>query len=78
MRRASEMGWIGDIFQIGLRGVGSARSEEFDDAKAYGARLISAYEMYDIGIDAVLDQIPDGGPYSVKFCEIIAIFKSLG
>ena len=63
IRRASEMDWIGDIVQIGLRGVGSARSEEVEAARAYGARLISAYEMHDIGIDAVLDQIAGNGPY---------------
>ena len=32
-------------------------------ARADGAQLISAYEMHPIGIDAVLDRIPDGGPY---------------
>ncbi len=63
IRRASEMDWIGDIIQIGLRGVGSARQQEVDDATAYGAQLITAYEMHEIGIDAVLDRIPDGGPY---------------
>jgi len=63
IRRASEMDWIGDIVQIGLRGVGSARSEDVDAARSYGAKLISAYEMHDIGIAAVLDQIPDGGPF---------------
>ena len=63
MRRASEMDWIGDMFQIGLRGVGSARSEEVEDARAYGAHLISAYEMHEVGIDAVLDRIPAGGPF---------------
>ncbi len=63
MRRASEMDWIDSIVQIGLRGVGSARSEDVEAARSYGAKLISAYEMHDIGIDAVLDQIPDGGPY---------------
>lgn len=63
MRRASEMGWIGDIVQIGIRGVGSARSEEVEVAQAYGADIITAYEMHDMGIQAVLDRIPDGGPY---------------
>lgn len=63
IRRASEMPWIGKIVQIGLRGIGSARSGEVADAKAYGADLITAYEMHDIGMDAVLDRIPDGGPY---------------
>jgi agmatinase len=63
MRRASEIDWVGDMFQIGLRGVGSARSEEVEAARAYGTNLISAYEMHDIGIEAVLDRIPDGNPY---------------
>ncbi|MCP5083114.1 MAG: arginase [Alphaproteobacteria bacterium] len=63
MRRASEMDWIGDMVQIGLRGVGSARTADVDAARAHGAKLISAYEMHDMGMDAVLEQIPDGGPY---------------
>ncbi len=63
MRRASEMDWIGDMVQIGLRGVGSARTADVEAANAYGAKLISAYQMHDMGMDAVLDQIPDGGPY---------------
>ena len=63
IRRASEMPWIKDIVQIGLRGIGSAREAEVKDARAYGADLISAYEMHDIGMDAVLDRIPNKGPY---------------
>ena len=63
IRRASEMDWIGDIFQIGMRGIGSARIGEVEDARAYGSRLISAYELHDMGMAAVLDEIPNGGPY---------------
>ena len=63
MRRASEMDWIGAMIQIGPRGVGSGRIEEVEVALSHGAKLISAYEMHDIGLDAVLDQIPDGGRY---------------
>ncbi len=63
IRRASEMPWIDNIVQLGMRGIGSARTGEVDDARAYGARIISAYEIHDIGINAVLDQIPDNGPY---------------
>ena len=63
IRRASEMPWIDKIVQIGLRGIGSAREAEVADARAYGADLITAYEMHEIGMDAVLDRIPDGGPY---------------
>ncbi len=63
VRRASEMPWIDKIVQIGLRGIGSARTAEVDDALGYGATIIDAYEMHDIGIDATIDRIPDGGPY---------------
>ncbi len=66
IRRASEMPWIGDIIQIGMRGIGSARQQEVDDARAHGAEIISAYEMHQIGMQAILDRVPDGGPYYVS------------
>lgn len=65
MRRASEMGWISEIIQIGMRGVGSARQQEVDDAEAFGARIITASEAYELGPEYVLDQIPPGGPYLI-------------
>jgi len=65
IRRASEMPHIGEIFQIGLRATGSARTEEVDAARAYGAHLITAYELHDVGMDAVLARIPDGGRYYI-------------
>ena len=63
IRRASEMPWIDKIFQIGMRGIGSARQQEVDDAIAYGASIFDAYEMHDNGIDSIINQIPDGGSY---------------
>src|SRR5215472_8443330 len=63
IRRASEMEHIGEIFQIGMRAQGSARQEEVDAARAYGAHIIDAYQLHDIGMDAVLARIPDGGRY---------------
>ena len=63
IRRASEMAWFDTIVQIGLRGIGSARTQEVADARAYGSNLISAYELHDVGMACVLDRIPDGGPY---------------
>ena len=63
IRRASEMPWIKHIVQIGLRGIGSAREGEVEDALAYGADLISAYELHDIGMEAVLNRIPNEGPF---------------
>lgn len=63
IRRASEMPHIGEIYQIGLRAQGSARAGEVEAALAYGSHLIPAHELHDIGMDAVLDRIPDGGRY---------------
>lgn len=63
IRRASEMAWIDHIVQIGMRGIGSARVQEVEDARAYGADIISAYELHGSGMEAVLARIPDGGPY---------------
>ncbi|MCR9136102.1 MAG: agmatinase [Alphaproteobacteria bacterium] len=63
MRRASQMDHVDQIFQIGLRCQGSARREEFEAAKAYGAHLVSDMELQQRGMDAVLSEIPDGANY---------------
>ncbi|MEE2981444.1 MAG: agmatinase [Pseudomonadota bacterium] len=63
IRRAAELDWFGPIIQIGLRGQGSARTGEVRDAEAYGADLIPAHDLHAMGMAAVLDRIPDGGPY---------------
>ncbi len=63
IRRASEMAHIDRIFQIGLRCQGSARAEEVDAALSYGAEIITAFELHDTGMGAVLARIPDGGTY---------------
>ncbi len=65
IRRASEMDHVGEIFQIGLHATGSGRQEEFDAAEAYGAHLVSAYDLHDHGVEPVLDMIPDGGRYYI-------------
>ena len=67
IRRASEMEHIGRIFQIGLRCHGSARGEEVDAALSYGSNIITAFEPHDIGMDAGLDRIADGGRYLSHF-----------
>ena len=63
IRRASEMPWIRDIFQIGMRGIGSARSQEVADAKGHGANIISAYTLHEEGMGRVLENIPSGGKF---------------
>lgn len=63
IRRASDMAHVGEMFQIGLRPIGSARVEEVDVAHAHGAHLITACELHDAGRDSVLARIPDDGRY---------------
>lgn len=63
IRRASEMTHVVKIVQIGLRAQGSGRPEDFETAQRYGAELVTAYELHDVGMDAVLARIPDGGNY---------------
>ncbi|MDX1498715.1 MAG: agmatinase [Woeseiaceae bacterium] len=63
IRRASEMDWIGSIVQVGMRAIGSARMKEVEAARAYGAEIVTAYELHDKGIAHVLERVPDGGPY---------------
>ena len=65
IRRASELKSIKSIFQIGLRGVGSGRQKEFEDAKAYGSNLISAYEVHDVGIKNILKKIPNDSNFYI-------------
>ncbi len=63
IRRASELAHIGQIFQIGMRSVGSARAQEKHDAHAYGAKIFTSYQVHDHGMRFVLDQIPAGAKY---------------
>jgi len=65
MRRASEMDWITDMVQVGLRGTGSARSREVADARAWGSKLVTAREVREEGIAAALRHVPEGGQYLV-------------
>ena len=60
MRRASEMGHIDSIIQVGQRGIGSARPKDVDDAKSWGAKLIGARDLHRDGVGPALQQVPDG------------------
>ena len=56
IRRASEMAHVKEIFQIGIRAQGTARPEEYAAAQAYGANIITAYELHEKGMRAILDK----------------------
>jgi agmatinase len=65
MRRASEMPWVKTMVQVGLRGVGSARQQEVDDALAFGSVFIRAREVHRDGIDACIERIPAADHYLI-------------
>ena len=65
MRRASEMPWIKAMAQVGLRGIGSARQQEVDDALAFGSAFIRAREVHREGIDACIERIPAAEHYLI-------------
>lgn len=67
MRRLSEMDHIDKMVQIGLRGIGSGKRSDYMDAKNYGSTLISAREAHAIGVQGVLDKIPDSDYYFISF-----------
>ena len=60
MRRASEMGHISRIIQVGQRGIGSARPGDYTDARKWGVKFRSAREIHAHGIEPVLALIPEG------------------
>lgn len=65
MRRASELPWVSGMAQLGIRGVGSARKQEVDDARAYGSLIIGAREIHQAGVEALLERIPDAENYYI-------------
>ncbi|HEX6127775.1 MAG TPA: arginase family protein [Candidatus Limnocylindria bacterium] len=67
MRRAAELGHVAGIVQVGLRGVGSARSADVDEARAAGNLLVTARQLRERGVAWVLDQVPAGASVFVAF-----------
>ena len=67
MRRASEMSHVERIIQVGLRGVGSARAADVDDALAAGNLLVTARELRERGVGWLLEQLPADASVFVSF-----------
>lgn len=65
MRRVSEMPWIKFMAQIGMRGIGSARQQEIDDALSFGSVFIRAREIHRKGIDECVQMIPEAKKYLI-------------
>ena len=65
MRRASELSWVDDIVQIGLRGVGSAKAEDVEASREAGCIHVLARDIHRQGIDLALEQIPEAKGYYI-------------
>ena len=58
MRRASEMGWVENIVQVGARGIGSARPDDRRDALDWGVQFFPMREVVRGGIGPIVEAIP--------------------
>ena len=58
MRRASEMGWVENIIQVGARGIGSARAKDHQDALDWGVKFFPMREVVRKGINPIIETIP--------------------
>lgn len=60
IRRLRELPWVRSIVQIGLRGIGSARPRDIEDARASGNILVTAGEVHTRGVQWLADLFPAG------------------
>ena len=62
MRRASEMPWIKNIIQIGARGIGSARPQDYQDALDWGVQFFPMKSIAQNGLSPVIQAVPKDVP----------------
>lgn len=67
MRRIREMPWVHDIVQVGARGTGSARPGDVEAARAAGNRIVTAQELRNTGVAALISQLDRTRPWFVTF-----------
>jgi agmatinase len=66
MRRLAEMPHVASMVQVGVRGLGSGGAWQIDDAREWGSRIVTAYDLLRGGIAAAIAQVPAGGRYLVS------------
>jgi agmatinase len=67
IRRIREMPFVKRIVQVGLRGSGSARRSDVEDALRSGNVIVPADIVHDEGIGAVTQHLVDDAPWFVTF-----------
>ncbi|MFD1037280.1 agmatinase [Virgibacillus byunsanensis] len=60
IRRMSEMDHVKEILSLGIRGIGSSRKEDFEDAEAYGNQIFSPQKVREITIEKIIESLPKG------------------
>lgn len=65
LRRIAEMKHVSGIAQIGIRGPGSSDPSDFEDARRMGSIIIGPREFRRVGVQAVLDRIPNAPNFYV-------------
>ena len=60
MRRASELPFVKNMIQLGMRGLSSAGRQDVEDARARGVHIVPARAVHARGIEPILDRIEPG------------------
>jgi agmatinase len=60
MRRAAEMNHVTGMVQVGLRGLGSGKAWQIDDARAWGSHLVTARAFHRDGAAAAVAGLTPG------------------
>jgi len=66
MRRVAALPGVTAMMQVGLRGSGSARPRDVDDARAFGSVLVRAEELHEAGVAAILRRLPPAARYYIS------------
>ena len=65
IRRASEMSHITGMTQMGIRNVSSSNRSDFNAARDAGSDIMSVRQVRELGVEGVLDRIPQGKNYYI-------------
>jgi agmatinase len=66
LRRSAALPHVAGMLQVGLRGLGDARPEDVEAARAFGSRLARADDVRDAGIGGTLARLPRADGYLVS------------
>jgi agmatinase len=65
MRRAAEKSHVTGLSQLGIRNVSSTAREGYEAARGMGSDILSVRQIRKLGLEAVLERIPEGADYYV-------------